>query len=111
MTNRNIEISLLALVFLISVSYALASTTISTDITTGGMLTVGSTTATSTFASSINLLNGCFSVNGTCLSSSSATIPSGASSTVQFNANGLFGGNSNFTFDGSTATLKNLTVN
>lgn len=105
MTNRNIKISLLALVFLLPVSYALASTTISTDITTGGTLTVGSTTATSTFANSINLLNGCFSINGTCLSSGSATTPGGASSTVQFNANGSFGGNSNFTFDGSYLNL------
>jgi hypothetical protein len=111
MINHNIKISLLVGIFLLPVSYALASTTISTDITTGGTLTVGSTTATSTFSNSINLLNGCFSINGTCLSSGSATTPGGASSTVQFNANGSFGGNSNFTFDGTTATLNNLTVN
>jgi len=111
MNNRIFKLSVAFALFLAVSSTAYASTTISTDITTGGVLTVGSTTATSTFSNSINLLNGCFSVNGVCLSGSGSGTPRGASSTVQFNANGSFGGLSNFTFDGSTLTVPNLTVN
>jgi hypothetical protein len=65
MTNRNIKISLLALVFLLPVSYALASTTISTDITTGGDLNVsGTSTLANLTVIGTTTLDGAAIING-----------------------------------------------
>lgn len=53
------------------------------------------------------------STNGTLATTtcgSGGGTPAGASSTVQFNANGAFGGSSNFTFNGTTATFANSPI-
>ncbi|MDE1941108.1 MAG: hypothetical protein KGI66_03240, partial [Patescibacteria group bacterium] len=71
------------------------ATSTATSTFTGGLqvnlLNVTSTTATSTFANGINLTNGCFSVNGTCVGgdSGSGTVNSGTQGQIAFyNANG-----------------------
>lgn len=71
---------------------SLISTTTATSTFTGGItaniLNTSSTTASSTFANGVNLTGGCFSINGTCLSSGggSGTVNSGTAGQNAFYA-------------------------
>jgi hypothetical protein len=71
--------------------------------TLSGQLT-SSSTATTTFAAGFDILSGCFSVDGVCVSSAGAAV-SGADTDVQFNNNGLLGASASFTFASSTGLL------
>lgn len=65
-----------------------------------------SSTATSTFANGINLSNGCFAVNGTCISSGSGVTGSGVVGQVSFwSGTNSITGNSNFTWNTGSSAL------
>lgn len=83
----------------------IATTSPWTTLSVGGQVaastfTAVSTTATSTFANSINLTKGCFAFNDSCIG-----LPGGATTNVQFNDGGSFGGGSDFTWDKFTRSL------
>ena len=83
----------------------------STDLSSfaGGLsvasLNVTSTSSTSTFADNINLTSGCFSINGTCITSGGSGTPGGTNGELQFNNNGSFDGASSLVFNAGTGQL------
>ena len=92
---------------------SLAVTGTGTTTFAGGVqataLNITSTSASSTFANGINLADGCFAVDGTCITGSGgggSGTPGGSDTQVQFNDNGSFAGSSTFTFSSSTGLLK-----
>ncbi|MDO8518167.1 MAG: hypothetical protein Q7S26_02655, partial [bacterium] len=101
----------------VSAPVTLTDATIPNDITAsnylplaGGTLTgelVSTAVATSTFSNGINLLAGCFSINGVCVTGSGggSGTPGGADTQVQFNDGGSFNGSAAFTFNKTTNQL------
>src|SRR3989344_463308 len=70
-------------------------------------LNLSGTSATSTFAKGIDITDGCFSIDGTCVTGSGGSgTPGGSDTQVQFNDNSSFAGSSSFTFSSSTSLLK-----
>lgn len=81
-----------------------AYTPVTTNPAVFGSITTNSG-ATSTFAGGINILTGCFAVNGTCFTGGGSGTPASPAKSVQFNNYGAFGGDANFSFSTSTQTL------
>ncbi|NQV88214.1 MAG: tail fiber domain-containing protein [Parcubacteria group bacterium] len=89
-------------------SYFTATSTTATSTFAAGIqataLNITSTTATSTFANGIDISDGCFAIDGTCLSAGGGSV-AGSDTQVQFNDGGSFGGDSGFTYNKTTDAL------
>ncbi|PIR83523.1 hypothetical protein COU18_03840, partial [Candidatus Kaiserbacteria bacterium CG10_big_fil_rev_8_21_14_0_10_51_14] len=62
-------------------------------------------TATSTFANGLDISDGCFAIDGTCISGSGGGSATGTATQVQFNDYGSFGASAAFTFATTTEEL------
>lgn len=100
-------------------SYFTGTTTATS--TFAGSLAVTETNATSTFAGGIDLSDGCFAIDGTCLSTGGggSGTPGGSDGQVQYNNGGSFGGATGLFWDdvrsffgiGTTTATSTLHVN